>query len=769
MKRFLVFTLLLANSFAFQLNACGFYPYGEEVRFCFIRPELNNYDGYSYFNYSAHSNYYNDYSDDKLLKTEDPNIELWSSYCKHRVHSEAITDAIYSMKPEHINRKSKNKMIKYLFSVKDTEAIEYILFAKDCEYYSGMSDIWEKDEKDTDAGSQTRVKKAIAFAKSVRSKDISDRYLFLAVRMSYYNGLTQNIKDIYSTHFKDRKEKDIIYYWVLYFRSISEKNPSLSNYFKAQVFANAIDKRIPVKSYYDKSVEVTEVIVHAKNKKEIANIWLLQGIKTTDKGLYAIQQMYDNDPSAEGLGFLLLREINKLEDWILTPQYTLFLPSIRDDYWENLNPKRILNRVEVDRKYAGEVLNFLNKADFSKIDNPKFFELAKCYLQFLTKDNASAIAGCKQLKKGLGNNDAVYKQALLVEGLALTAAQPDGKAVILRSIESLLLEQYRQKNYRYTFAIGRELEEKGNTTDAALLYSVSKSDDELYYEYYGGEYPNHVNWKTKKRNVVGFADYVDNYLDYVDGYYTAHELDKFIQDIEVNKNNTPFKKWLYHNAKNNAYALKEYLGVKYIRQNKLAEALVSFKALNSYKQNYTFDNNPFYKIKYTPDFEIPKDKQVITRAYITEQLICVLKRAGDIKEKNRDYYYFLAANCYYNMTFYGNAWEMRRSNISGNQFEARVGDDDEFYGCLMAEKYYSLAFKHAKTEKFKTLCIRMMGKCVENRRSHEKQRGWYNDDYVEDTSPNPYYEDLKKNYSGQYNDMVNSNCTAFADYFKARR
>jgi len=769
MKRSLVFILLLVNSSVFTLNACGFYPFGEEVRFCFMRPEQIGYSDYSYFNYSAHNNYYIDYSEMPNYMSEDPNITLWSAYCRGMVDSNAISDAIYNLKAEQISKKSTNKMVRYLFSKNDDEAIRYILFAKECENYSGMGDIWEKDEKAVAAQIDAMIKKAEGFAKAAKSKDIRDRYLFLAVRMSYYNGYTQNIKDIYSAFFKDRKYKNSIYYWVLYFRAITEKNPSLANYYVAQVFAHAPDKRIPVKSYYDREVAIEDVIAYARTKEEIANIWLINGLKTTDKGLMAMQQLYYNNPQAEGLGFLLLREINKLEDWILTPRYTLFLPSIRDDYWENINPQRILDRVEVDRKYAAQVLAFVNKTDLSEVDNPQFFKLAKCYLQFLTKGNASAIAGCRELKSELTKSDALYRQVFLIEGLAITASQQQGKAIVPQEIKNLLIEQYRQKNYRYIFAIGRELEDKGNTTDAALLYSVSKSDEELYYDYDGGRTPDHVNWKTQKRNVVGYSDFVDNYLDYIDGYYTTAQLEQLISNVDDHKSTTPFESWLYHNAKKDTYDLKERLGVKYVRENKLPEALASFKKLRGYKENYTFENDPFYIIKYTPEFKVHNKRKAVTREYIVAKLIKVLQQAENANNRDRDYYYFLAADCYYNMSFYGNAWEMRRFFVSGNEFDARVGDDDEFYGCFMAEKYYSLAFKYAKTEKFKALCIRMMGKCVENRHSHEKQRGLYNDDYVEDTSPNPFYDDLKKNYPGQYNDMVNSNCTAFADYFKARR
>ncbi len=52
MKNFLGFIALLASN---GLFACGFYPYGEELRFSFFNPDLMGYHSYSEFYYSANT------------------------------------------------------------------------------------------------------------------------------------------------------------------------------------------------------------------------------------------------------------------------------------------------------------------------------------------------------------------------------------------------------------------------------------------------------------------------------------------------------------------------------------------------------------------------------------------------------------------------------------------------------------------------------------------------------------------------------------------
>ena len=52
MKRFLVFTVLLATSFC-KSWACGYSPFGEDVRYCLFKPEYFDFAQYKPFYYSA--------------------------------------------------------------------------------------------------------------------------------------------------------------------------------------------------------------------------------------------------------------------------------------------------------------------------------------------------------------------------------------------------------------------------------------------------------------------------------------------------------------------------------------------------------------------------------------------------------------------------------------------------------------------------------------------------------------------------------------------
>ncbi|MES2485431.1 MAG: hypothetical protein V4581_05690 [Bacteroidota bacterium] len=451
-----------------------------------------------------------------------------------------------------------------------------------------------------------------------------------------------------------------------------------------------------------------------------------------------------------------------MEDWILTPQYSLFEPSTRADYWENNNAQRIFTRVKTDRQYAGEVLGFINSVDFSKTDNPGLWQLAKAYVAFMAQDNSTSVKALMMAEKAIGKNNILYAPLQLVKGMVLIAVQKQGNAQIPKETEAILIEQYKKGNYKYIFGLGRELEEKGNTTLAALLYSKIKNDD-------SDNWNDIVHWKAKNNVTSMYSDYYWEYLAYMDACYTIPQVKALIADVQKATKKSAFEKWLYAGTINNEHEFYRILGTKYLRENNLAKARDAFKNINP-KTDYIFDENPFYKIKGTPEFTGKYDKkQKVNRAYIMDNLIRLLEKANNATERNRDLYYFEVANCYYNMSYNGNAWNMRRRFMSVSQSKTNLPDDDDFFGNKTAFMYYKLAYKYAKTEKFKALCLRMMSECEKNNIYYAYDKNWQiNYRYELKPGGNKYDDQLKKQYGAYYSDLT-SNCTAFSDYFKARR
>ena len=765
MKKLQVFLIVLLSS-SITANACGFFPFGEELRYCFFKPELYDFTGYSAFDYSSDGfREKSPYQIDEVTA----NDNFWFTYCKGKVDLTSVKQAVYKIKQGDICKESKNEMIKYLFAIKDNEAIAYLKFAKDCEYVNGFySDPWEREQ----TGKPHRniyIDKAVKISSTVRDAAIRQRYIFLAIRMAFYNEDMVKVRELYDAHFSNTP-KDMVYYWSLYFRAIAETDKPLAYFYAAQVFANSPEKRFPVYLNFYNKIPLSEVLKHAKTEKEKANVYLLNAIVRPDRCLNEIEKIYKANPDADGLSFLLLREVNKIEDWVYTPYYSYFEPTVNTWYVEgddDYSVKTILSRAENDRAYAGKVLNFIRNANRQKVNNAQFWNMAQVQLELITRQYSRALSTISLFEKEIDSKTPQYSELEKIKALALTACQTHGRAIIPETVKPVLIK-YRN-DQKFIFAIGRELEYLGDTDDAVLLFAHLRGEP----SYGEGGVSNSAFWVSKKDKGY-YENFFYEYFDYINVNYSPEQVQSLITTIADNKGTDNFSVWKYSALKNQRNELYDLLGTKYIRQNKLHKAAESFAKVDGLylsganalwertdKYYNYFDANPFYQIKYTPDFIPVKDSKHLNKLLVTKQLISYLDKANDPKEKDRDYYYFLVANCYFNMTQFGNSWMMRRYFWTTDYSYSIPGDETEYRDGVLAKKYYNLAWKNAKTPRFKALCLRMVGYCEAS-----ASYNWYSGDTF-DPLEFAGYAKLKKEYPAYYDEL--SNCTAFSDYFKARR
>ena len=347
----------------------------------------------------------------------------------------------------------------------------------------------------------------------------------------------------------------------------------------------------------------------------------------------------------------------------------------------------------------------------------------------------------------------------MIATLNTIAGQPLGKAVIPEIAKPILSDTTSVQNTKFLFATGRELEFKDNTSDAALLYSKIK--DEYSWD------NNDVFWKTKRMHHTLYADFYYDYFFYIDAWYTPQQLAALIQQIESNTGHSKFNDWLYAKVKSQLPRLYDLLGTKYIRKNQLENAKDAFsKVVDTLwtSQEYPFitylDANPFYTNMYNEHNTIAEDSISYNKLEITEKLLEYLHRAANTNNTNREYDYFVAANCYLNMTQYGNSWMMRRYYWTNYPRKTTgLEDDDEYYKANLAKQYYLKAKEVSKNEMFAALCLRMAGRCEKYALLLEEDA-----DPFKAFKQNKYYTKLKQEYPQHYEELV-SNCQSFNKYF----
>lgn len=179
MKKLAIFTAILLSSI---FSACGFYPYGEDIRFYFLNPNNFSYQAYSSFYYSSLSF---EQDSDLIISTQD-NEKLWRKYCDNKVLLKDISTVLNDFSYSDIQENSPNLFLRYLYSKKDIEAINYLKFAKNCEYFNTwQDDPWERNENTATAKRDDLLNQAIILASKSRKADFKKRYAFLALRLAF--------------------------------------------------------------------------------------------------------------------------------------------------------------------------------------------------------------------------------------------------------------------------------------------------------------------------------------------------------------------------------------------------------------------------------------------------------------------------------------------------------------------------------------------------------------------------------------------------------
>jgi hypothetical protein len=653
----------------------------------------------------------------------------------------------------------------------NAELREYLKFAKKCEAYNGSIGYeysWEKEEKATDKNAIKAIKKSLELSQKTNSAFLKERYAYLALRMSYYNDQNWRVKSIFENYF-EKNNITPIYYWALHFKTLASKNSPRNNVDVANVFCNSIEKRDACNQSFDNKIPIEKMLYASSNNEEKANVYCYLTATKTDFALENLKKIHQLNPESKTLLFLVEREINKIEDWILTPHYSNFNNSIGSanyysGYWMEEELFKVQNeRIEKDRAYAEKLASWMKQTKFQSSS----WELLENYAFFISgKRNLATTLNSIQ---PANEEEKRFKEMLLSLDNVHSSENPDLKNAL---VQETLQKEASINHNKFVFAIARELEFKKNTTDAAYLFSKLNNgeiyyEDEYYYEL------KDVYWRPNGVQSSWFLNYYYDYFLYLNDAYSTDEMNDLISDIKKPDSQTShFEQWKKETLSNEIDRLYDLLGTKFIREEKLNAALNAFEMVNDtlWKSEYYpfktyLNSNPFYTNFYLEHSKTPMDTVVFTKESITRKLINLKSDFQSTSGNKKAYAAFHIANCYFNMTQYGNSWMMRRYAWSQNFLESPLVDNFEFFECRLAKKYYLEAYNSASCKQYKALSLRMAGRCEKyklqfDNRNNDVEYG-SNKQFV-----NSYYIKLKNQFPEHYDELM-SNCESFTPYYKS--
>lgn len=713
-------SLLLVLSFQVSF-ACGWSVSAETTRLALFKAQRDGFLKLTPFYYSADYYYFTDIISDV---DKELNCAEWKKKLGNSINPKDVHTILYETDSEQFENAFESKSLKKVFEKntfiealllpKNKAFLNYILFAKKLEYNSNTDVKWESWGQIGYSSKDHKLADVNDFEKKINSaKDafLKQRYAFLILRYSFYAQDKEEVIRLYDRYFADNKNT-ILEPWALYYKALCIDNFPLQNYLLSKVFATCEEKSFAVLQHYNWKLSA-ETLALAQNDEERSVILAIESFRNPAPDLKTIEEVYKLSPNSINLSFLIGREINKLEDWIFTPQYTNNgSPSVvfdgvnwYDDYGkakeENFN-KDILHLRELEyflisirEQTSGEQKDYITAAIAQLCFMDDDIELGKKYTSMISdKANASI-----KMQKNI--------QLALVSLKQDDLKSKEVQNQIFRyfdSVESLVETDYGLfKNLYSLYRIASaEFSKRGDRVTAGLLMMKSDLKSEGIYSGYNN------------------SPYFYSYIGYFDQNATTEDMDKLIA-LQQKEDKTPFEKYVCAGTISpNINYYKDLKGTIAFRNNNLELAYETFASMpkDFWEKNYAFadylNENPSTP-KILQKYEERKFDYRFNKAEFIAKLI-------QLKKQNTAASNLQLAHAYFNVSYLGNSWMMIAYDwTSGESYTDYVyGDNSEsektyqkgnYYNLTMAKMYYEKALKMSKNNNEKALASLMIFEC----------------------------------------------------------
>lgn len=734
LKQFLIFLTSIASVITLTVIACSGGDWTGQEGSMFT-PEIIQQPKYAPFFRTIAYPFYGDtaYDDAGAQKFEKINCEEWKTYFNQKVSDsclyywlyEASLKQVDSMvfaikdKPSNLSSKSKKYSLKTIVPGADANAFLYYLgFAKRNEEIAVKEETysWEPvKEKIPTVSVVKQIAGGLNFFSKASNPFFKERYAFQLMRLYFFNAEYDKAIEFYNTNEALFSSGNSMKWRSLGYKAAAlykQKKYTQSNYIYSIIYDNYSPlKRSAYLSYHPIfDAEFIQCLNATKNTREKEVLWQLQGLYTNY--VKAIQEIVNLNPKSDIALLLITRAVNIEEEK-------------RNSYLYEEKPKDNA-KIYVET----ELLNLMNAlSDENKTNNPLVCHLAAAYLNYLNESYSTADMQLKRASKYLSNNRLAVGQYHIVSLFGkLSRAKkinPEIEKELLTDLQVIFAEDLKN-----TYEFRRE----------AIISSARQLIATWYKQNYEFEKAELVSPGINYRRFAS-TEPIQKMIDYYD-----------------NPNKTDFEKLFLNNAFNSKADYQELLAIRYAQNDQLEKALQVFKTIPNY--SITLYGNPFtihIKDCHDCDHEAPQ-KTKYTKTSFIEKMI-EMKQIAQQKPTEAAQNYFLIANGFYNMTYFGNA-----RLFYDNRIDNTIYDYDhtllEEEKSDLALKYYLLARDKSTDKEFKAKCTFMAAKCEQNNFFMNMPKN-----YDGDFKAGYYFAELKKDYSKtKYYSEIIRECSYFKTY-----
>ncbi|MGN6477676.1 MAG: hypothetical protein ACTHKV_10660 [Flavipsychrobacter sp.] len=774
--------------------SCGPELDPDEARFCVFHADVSDQENLTIFNYTPR---YLNYNLDSASVTDmDKNCAEWQAFTKNKVPIRDIKELQYDTNADtflssylnrNLDRYNNNLFVHWLQKKKNKKALEYFAFAKHLEYLQTELTAW--DTAKIDGQYDSLAKYAAAKCDEKMPEFLRERYAFQAVKCYFYSKYYPNLNwdftspeliDCYKKYLS--KKSSIVASWALIYYARVQEDSNKQTLYLARCFDRCDDKKDYIYQFLDhSSLQSLEAVT--TNKKDLILIHCLQSLLTPGRAAKDLDYVFKNDPCNKYIPTLITREINKLEDWIYSPDVLGFASTLKESEYYNDMEERgnrdytndtpysyyAQNNIIKDRLYLKHFRSQLLSMVASDCSYKDLLYLSIAHLYNMENNGSEAkryIARVTSTKYKL--------QAAIEEFIATTLTEDITTAKTKEHIASITQKLVHtgatpvttdvwdyEGNYENNddlselwVYLGRQYEQKNDLVTAGLLIQNSN----IMINEYGYGYGNF--------DTVSYRA-----ISYFEKHAQPADIEKLLA-LKHKKNKSNFEKLLTSGIPASDDLLLDLEATLFIRKEDYRSA---WKIMQKIPDNFWRDN---YEYKdYLPVTSIsnlgtilpvpsgPGTKYALPSKKLILQEIIRLQDDVDSKSgtaKANDY--FLLGNAYYNMTFYGKAWMMiAYGKSSGGRWDnndwvyynlsnKNVDCYKNYYGCKAAINMYQKALSAAKMNKeLSAKCLVMLAYC--DKLGHGNYDAEKNNEVTDNYSNeqagyySPYLYRLRKQYS----------------------
>lgn len=704
MKNWMLYLLFLSSPLVSK--SCGWWPTGEDLRYSLFSAHLGSMpDAYPLFYSTA---YFNDYMVDAYSGPTE-NLNEWHAYFDQEVDKSEIDQLIYSFPIDKLSPEmQKNKLIRHFKSGKHLEASAYLIFAKTIENELNWSP-WKDEELDV-----RKLEQLIAYGENKigQTKDayLKLRYAYQIVVMSYYMNDRDKVVYYHNNFVQSSNQNSVIKSWSAFYVANQTSGHVNRLYELSKIFNTSKSKSKYIYNAFSHDPEEFKAVLNkCKTDEERAVVLSIQAFKNPGKSLNQLKAIVELDASSELIDLLLIREINKMEDWYYSDYYSSYGSGIEQNCWECEAFKFIgETNFETNKTYLKSVLNFAQEVTVkeSSLNRPLWFT-SMAYMSNMLDDKLATEKYTNLAKANLPSSK-IKGQLFLIDLLVLVKYENEWNEEFQRELMNQLTEVENYKNDIYRFdrmkaelllTISRKYLEKDEVVLAALFESKV-----------GNEFTEHHNYWDDAPGYKAF-DLLNENAD-------SKDMDELFE-LWNSPNKTELETYLLADLIPYKWKFTDLWATQYFREDNLEKALEIYETVPDsvwqvsntelhyyYKEELSYD--PFETNIYGRSYD-QKDEKTYTKPEFVKELLR-LKKSVKEGNKNSARNALLLGNAYYNITEEGNSYYYTEYWKTGHR-ESMNRDQSNYKFPHQALKYYKMAESYADNKSYAAFCHRMQLKC----------------------------------------------------------